>query len=38
MNVSLPLAVLLHRLNSVLRGWTAYFRAGCPPGHSNICA
>jgi RNA-directed DNA polymerase len=28
MNVSLPLAVLLHQLNSVLRGWTAYFRAG----------
>jgi RNA-directed DNA polymerase len=28
MNVSLPLAVLLHRLNQVLRGWTAYFRAG----------
>ena len=28
MNVSLPLAVLLHRLNSVLRGWTAYFRPG----------
>ena len=28
MNVSLPLAVPLHQLNSVLRGWTAYFRAG----------
>ena len=28
MNVSLPLAVLLHQLNPVLRGWTAYFRAG----------
>jgi RNA-directed DNA polymerase len=28
MNVSLPLAVLLHRLNSVLRGWTTYFRPG----------
>ena len=28
MNVSLPLAVLLHRLNLVLRGWTAYFRPG----------
>jgi RNA-directed DNA polymerase len=28
MNVSLPLAVLLHQLNSVLRGWTAYFRPG----------
>lgn len=28
MNVSLPLAVLLHKLNSVLRGWTAYFRPG----------
>ena len=31
MNVSLPLAVLLHQLNPVLRGWTAYFRPGCPP-------
>ncbi|MEU2718796.1 group II intron maturase-specific domain-containing protein [Streptomyces sp. NPDC007205] len=28
MNVSLPLAVLLHRLNQVLRGWTAYIRPG----------
>jgi hypothetical protein len=28
MNVSLPLAVLLHRLNAVLRGWTTYFRPG----------
>ena len=28
MNVSLPLAVLLHRLNRALRGWTAYFRPG----------
>ncbi|MFD5737857.1 group II intron maturase-specific domain-containing protein [Streptomyces sioyaensis] len=28
MNVSLPLAVLLHKLNMVLRGWTAYFRPG----------
>ena len=28
MNVSLPLAVLWHRLNSVLRGCTAYFRPG----------
>ncbi len=27
-NVSQPLAVLLHRLNQVLRGWTAYFRPG----------
>jgi RNA-directed DNA polymerase len=27
-NVSLPLAVLLHKLNNVLRGWTAYFRPG----------
>jgi RNA-directed DNA polymerase len=24
----LPLAILLHRLNPVLRGWTAYFRHG----------
>jgi len=30
-NVSLPLAVLLHKLNQVLRGWTTYFR----PGVSN---
>jgi RNA-directed DNA polymerase len=28
MNTSLPLAVLMHRLNQVLRGWTAYFRPG----------
>jgi RNA-directed DNA polymerase len=28
MNVSLPLAALLHQLNPVLRGWTAYFRPG----------
>ncbi|MGW7052494.1 group II intron maturase-specific domain-containing protein [Streptomyces sp. NPDC054887] len=28
MNVSVPLAVLLHKLNQVLRGWTAYFRPG----------
>lgn len=28
MNVSLPLGVLLHRLNQVLRGWTTYFRPG----------
>ncbi|MGY2093009.1 group II intron maturase-specific domain-containing protein [Nocardia gipuzkoensis] len=27
-NVSLSLAVLLHKLNSVLRGWTTYFRPG----------
>ena len=26
---NLPLAVLLHRLNPMLRGWTAYFRYGC---------
>ncbi len=26
--VSLPLAALLHRLNPVLRGWTAFFRHG----------
>lgn len=31
-NVGLPLTVLLHRLNSVLRGWCAYFR----PGVSNV--
>jgi Group II intron, maturase-specific domain/Reverse transcriptase (RNA-dependent DNA polymerase) len=30
MNVSLPLAVLLHWLNAVLRGWTTYFRPGVP--------
>jgi group II intron maturase/reverse transcriptase-like protein len=28
-DTNLPLAVLLHRLNSMLRGWTAYFRYGC---------
>ncbi|MGW9024890.1 group II intron maturase-specific domain-containing protein [Streptomyces sp. NPDC055722] len=28
MNVSLLLAVLLHKRNQVLRGWTAYFRPG----------
>ena len=27
-NISLPLEVLLHRLNSLLRGWTTYFRPG----------
>ena len=27
-NINLPLEVLLHRLNSLLRGWTAYFRPG----------
>ncbi|MCC9312522.1 group II intron reverse transcriptase/maturase [Kitasatospora sp. RB6PN24] len=26
---NLPLAVLLRHLNSMLRGWTAYFRYGC---------
>ena len=27
-NVNLPLEALLHQLNRVLRGWTAYFRPG----------
>jgi RNA-directed DNA polymerase len=27
-NTNLPLAILLQRLNSLLRGWTAYFRPG----------
>jgi RNA-directed DNA polymerase len=27
-NINLPLEVLLHRLNSLLRGWTTYFRPG----------
>lgn len=27
-DTNLPLAVLLHRLNPALRGWTAYFRPG----------
>lgn len=27
-DTNLPLEVLLHRLNRVLRGWTAYFRFG----------
>ena len=44
MNVSLPLAVLLHQLNSVLRGWTAYFRAGVSarafriPAHDRLAS
>ena len=28
-DTNLPLGVLLHRLTSMLRGWTAYFRYGC---------
>lgn len=28
-NTNLPLEVLLRRLNSMLRGWTAYFKYGC---------
>ncbi|MGW0828434.1 group II intron reverse transcriptase/maturase [Streptomyces sp. NPDC002845] len=28
MDINLPLEVLLHRLNRVLKGWTAYFRFG----------
>jgi RNA-directed DNA polymerase len=28
-STNLPLAVLLHRLNRMLRGWTAYFKYGC---------
>jgi RNA-directed DNA polymerase len=28
-DTNLPLGVLLHRLNSMLRGWTTYFRNGC---------
>src|SRR5216684_2475041 len=28
-NTNLPLGVLLRRLNSMLRGWTAYFKYGC---------
>jgi RNA-directed DNA polymerase len=31
-NINLPLSVLLHQLNPVLRGWTTYFR----PGVSSI--
>ena len=27
-DVNLPLEVLLHQLNPVLQGWTAYFRPG----------
>jgi len=27
-NINLPLEVLLHQLNSLLRGWTTYFRPG----------
>jgi RNA-directed DNA polymerase len=28
-NINHPLVVLLHRLNRMLRGWTAYFKYGC---------
>ena len=28
-NTNLPLEVLLRRLNSMLRGWAAYFKYGC---------
>lgn len=28
-NTNQPLAVLLHQLNRMLRGWTAYFKYGC---------
>ena len=28
-NTNLPLEVLLHQLNSMLRGWTAHFKYGC---------
>lgn len=28
-NINYPLAVLLYRLNRMLRGWTAYFKYGC---------
>jgi RNA-directed DNA polymerase len=28
-STNLPLAVLLHQLNRMLRGWTAYFKYGC---------
>jgi RNA-directed DNA polymerase len=28
-NTNHPLAVLLHQLNRMLRGWTAYFKYGC---------
>jgi len=31
-DTNLPLVALLHRLNSMLRGWTAYFRYGCSSG------
>ena len=37
-NVSQPLGVVLHRLNQVLRGWTAYFRPGGPePDPADRC-
>jgi RNA-directed DNA polymerase len=28
-STNLPLNVLLHRLNRMLRGWTTYFKYGC---------
>ncbi len=34
-DTNLPLAVLLHRLNSMLRGWTAHFRYGCSSATFN---
>ena len=35
-NTNLPLEVLLRRLNSMLRGWTAHFKYGC--SSAVICA
>jgi len=34
-DTNLPLEVLLHQLNRMLRGWTAYFRHGCSSATFN---
>lgn len=34
-NTNHSLAVLLHQLNRVLRGWTAYFKCGCSNATSS---
>ena len=37
-DMNLPLDALLHQLNPVLRGWTAYFRYGVVEGHLQLPA
>jgi RNA-directed DNA polymerase len=36
-NTNLQLEDLLHQLNRMLRGWTTYFKYGCPTRPSAIC-